>query len=203
MLKPDKRTRRDDKAIRPPRAQDKRQTVSVRSPRAGASAPPEELSVPPGFSDLIGYFLRIAQEASFQALRQAAGKTDLKPGWYTILSILSANPGLTPTELSRLCGRDRSTLTATLHGLDSRGLIARRRKDRDQRSYGVKLTASGEAMLRRLRVIAHAHDARLDAIVGRDKPALLALLRRLVDGLAAPAPQRPPNRRIGKRAKTR
>lgn len=135
--------------------------------------------MPAAFADLIGYHLRLAQEASFQAIRQGAGKADLKPGWYTILTILSDNPGLTPTELSRLCGRDRSTLSSTLKGLSARGFITRRHTPGDQRSYSVRLTAAGETMLKKLRVIARAHDARLDAIVGTDKPALIALLRRI------------------------
>lgn len=139
----------------------------------------------PSFDDLIPYHLRIAQEASFQALTQAAGKSKFKPGWYTILTLLSANPGATPTELSKLCGRDRSTLTSTLAALHGRGLISRRPKPGDQRSYGVKLTAAGENMLMKLRVIADAHDAKLDEIVGEHKPLFLALLRRIVDELGS------------------
>lgn len=151
--------------------------------RAQGSA---DVSIPEPFADLLGYHLRLAQEASFQAIRQAAGRSELKPGWYTILTILSDNPGLTPTELSRLCGRDRSTLTSTLKGLSARGFIARRHTPEDQRSYSVRLTAAGEAMLKKLRVIAKAHDARLDAIVGKDKPLLIALLRRVAEGLGLP-----------------
>ena len=162
----------------------------------------EEAYVPPALANLIGYYLRIAQEASFQAIRQGTGKGDLKPGWYTLLTILSENPGVTPTELSKLCGRDRSTLTSTLNGLDARGLIARRRKAGDQRSYGVKLTAAGEAMLRKLQVIARAHDERLDAIVGRDKPLLMTLLRRIVGELGNGYPP-PPARGLGKTSRTR
>jgi len=174
-------------------AEQKTKTSAKISPPSGG----EEAYVPPALANLIGYYLRIAQEASFQAIRQAAGKADLKPGWYTILTILSDNPGLTPTELSKLCGRDRSTLTSTLNGLDARGLIARRRKAGDQRSYGVKLTAAGEAMLRKLQVIAHAHDEKLDAIAGKDKPLLMTLLRRIVDELGNGQSPPPPRRAQG------
>jgi DNA-binding MarR family transcriptional regulator len=163
------------------------QARSKRAPDRKPASPAGETGLPEAFANLIGYHLRIAQEASFQAIRQAAGKSDLKPGWYTILSILSDNPGLTPTELSRLCGRDRSTLTSTLKGLNDRGFISRRHTPQDQRSYSVRLTAAGEAMLRKLRVIAKVHDARLDAIVGKDKRILIALLRRISETLGQPA----------------
>lgn len=149
-----------------------------------------ETAAPEVFANLIAYHLRLAQEASFQAIRQGTGKSDLKPGWYTILTILSDNPGLTPTELSRLCGRDRSTLTSTLKGLSGRGFITRRRTPGDQRSYSVRLTAAGMAMLKKLKVIATAHDTRLDAIVGKEKPALIGLLRRISETLAQPDPLR-------------
>ncbi len=143
----------------------------------------DEVTVPAAFRDIIGYHLRIAQEASFQAIRQGAGGTDIKPGWYTILTILDDSPGLTPSELSRCCGRDRSTLTGTLKALAAQRLITRRRKPADQRSYVVRLTAKGTEMLVQLRAHSRRHDARLDALAGADKPVLLAALRRIAGGL--------------------
>lgn len=177
-----------------------------RSSSIGAAADSGGSTVPEAFASLIAYHLRLAQEASFQAIRQGAGKSDLKPGWYTILTVLSDNPGLTPTELSRLCGRDRSTLTSTLKGLSARGFISRRHTPEDQRSYSVHLTPAGEAMLRKLRVIARAHDARLDAIVGKDKSLLIAMLRRIAETLARPdgatrrEPRQANNGRTGRRS---
>ncbi len=156
---------------------------------------PAEPNPPAALANLIGYHLRLAQEASFAAIRQGLGNSDLKAGWYTILTILADNPGITPTDLSRLCGRDRSTLTATLKGFTARGLITSRRKAGDQRSYGVWLTSSGAAMLRRLQTIARAHDAKLDAIVGEQKPLLISLLKRIVAGLGQ---DRPARRRRGR-----
>ncbi|MDC7786737.1 MarR family transcriptional regulator [Rhodoplanes sp. TEM] len=141
------------------------------------------LRIPPSLADLVGYHLRIAQEASFNAFAAGAGAAGLKPGWYTLLTVVAENPGLTPTEISRLVGRDRSTLTSTLKALDGRGLIARKANATDGRSYGVSLTPAGHGMLKKLKTIARAHDARLDAIVGGQKAALIAVLRRIVEGL--------------------
>ena len=144
------------------------------------------VATPAAFADIVGYHLRIAQEASFHAIQQGVEGSVVKPGWYTVLTILHANPGSTPSELSRHCGRDRSTLTATLKDLATRGLITRRRKRHDQRSYTVRLTEKGEEMLDRLREHSRKHDARLDAIVGaEDKPKLIEMLRKIVAGLGA------------------
>ena len=143
----------------------------------------DEPLAPAAFRDNVGYHLRIAQEASFAAIRQGAGGAELKPGWYTLLTILHDSPGLTPGALSRICGRDRSTLTGTLKQLAAEGLITRRRKTADQRSYVVRLTAKGEAMLVTMQAHSGQHDAKLDALVGADKPMLLAALRRIAAGL--------------------
>jgi DNA-binding MarR family transcriptional regulator len=135
--------------------------------------------IPAPFRDVLGYHLRVAQEASFQAFSLMLEKTDLKPGWYAILTILSEYDGLTPSELSKVCGRDRSTLTSTLKGLSIRGLIERQQNPNDQRSYSVQLTEEGRRMYQRLRTFAQEHDRRLDEIVGDDKATLLALLAKI------------------------
>ncbi|MET3616260.1 DNA-binding MarR family transcriptional regulator [Rhizobium aquaticum] len=142
-----------------------------------------DILIPAAFKDVIGYHLRVAQEASFQAFNASLEKTDLKPGWYSILTILSEYDGLTPSDLSKVCGRDRSTLTSTLKGLAVRGLIERRQNPDDQRSYSVRLTDEGRKMHSRLHAFAREHDRRLDEIVGKDKDVLIALLAKVVGAL--------------------
>src|SRR6266699_1170136 len=95
--------------------------------RQELQAPPDspfgERVIPTAFQDVVGYHLRIAQEASFRAFEAIADKVDLKPGWYALLTILAEAEALTPSELGRGCGRDRSTLTGTMKALSARGLI--------------------------------------------------------------------------------
>ncbi len=159
---------------------------SVRHTDGARAEPAEsELLIPAIFRNLIGYHLRVAQEASFQAFAKAAGKADLKPGWYALLTALAETESMTPSELSRICGRDRSTLTSSLKSLVSRGLIERRWNPDDQRSYSVSLTEDGRRMQSRLYAIATVHDRRLDEIAGEDKAALLAVLSRITAALGA------------------
>jgi DNA-binding MarR family transcriptional regulator len=143
--------------------------------------------VPAALTGAVGYALRLAQEASFAAYLQRVGNTDLKPGRYSILMLMAENPGLTPTALARVAGRDKSTLTATLRDLETARLIARERDAKDRRSYAVRLTPAGRELLGRLRRHAAAHDAMLDAIVGPDKPVLMAALERIARALAEDA----------------
>lgn len=158
-------------------------TVAANPVKELPSQSENDVLIPAVFRDVIGYHLRVAQEASFQAFSAMLEKTDLKPGWYSILTILAEYDGLTPSELSLVSGRDRSTLTSTLKGLSIRGLIERQQNPDDQRSYSVRLTDEGRRMHVRLHAFAEEHDRRLDAIVGQDKDALIAILARIVGAL--------------------
>jgi DNA-binding MarR family transcriptional regulator len=140
--------------------------------------------VPDQLGSVVGYHLRLAQEASFASFTHRVGDPDLKPGRYSILTILANNPGLTPTALSRACGRDKSTLTSALKDLEKRGLVARESMPGDQRSVRISLTTTGLALLDQLRGHAEAHDRVLDRIVGpENKAAFIAILSRITNAL--------------------
>ena len=132
-------------------------------------------------SDWIGFYLRLAQTASFQAFAREAEEIDLRPGRFSVLLLIGRNPGISQTALSRANGRDKSTLTPALNDLERRGFIVRTRTKSDRRSYQLSLTASGQAMLRRLTECARRHDRNLDRIVGkRDRARFLQNLRKIV-----------------------
>jgi DNA-binding MarR family transcriptional regulator len=135
-------------------------------------------------AEWLGFHLRMAQIASFQAFAREVGEVDLPPGRFALLTLIGRNPGISQTVLSRAAGRDKSTLTPALRDLKRRGLIARDRLARDRRSYHLTLTPDGEAMLQRLTEFAARHDRNLDRIVGpRDKPRLLRILRKIMSEL--------------------
>ena len=135
-------------------------------------------------ADWIGFHLRLAQSASFQAFARAADEID-RPGHFAILLLIGRNPGISQTALSRANGCDKSTLTPALNDLARRGLISRVRPKRDRRTYQLTLTREGEAMLQRLLDCAIRHDRELDRIVGaREKERLLRSLRKIIAALA-------------------
>lgn len=152
------------------------------------ASPPQddaETLVSAALWNVIGYHLRVAQEASFQAFKRRVGNAELKPGRYAILSIIAARPGLTATELSRACGRDKSTLTPALKDLSLRGFVVRERSPLDERRYTISLTPAGKNLLRQLKLHARAHDQELDRIVGpENRAAFIAALRRIANALA-------------------
>jgi len=131
-------------------------------------------------ADWLGFHLRLAQIASFQAFANEAQGIDLSPGRFALLLLIGRNPGISQTALSRAHGSDKSTLTPALNDLKRRGLITRGRLKSDRRSYQIALTPAGHQLLGRLTVCATRHDQNLDRIVGpRDRGRLLQLLRKL------------------------
>jgi DNA-binding MarR family transcriptional regulator len=135
-------------------------------------------------ADFIGFHLRLAQEASFQAFAHRVRDLDLRPGRFAVLALIGENPGISQTALGRASGRDKSSLTPALDDLAGRGLIRRRRVARDRRSYALSLTPKGERLLATLLTQARAHDRRLDAIVGlRHKAEFIGVLRRIAMAL--------------------
>jgi len=131
-------------------------------------------------ADWLGFHLRLAQIASFQAFANEAQEVDLSPGRFALLLLIGRNPGISQTALSRAHGSDKSTLTPALNDLKRRGLITRARWKRDRRSYQLALTPAGHAQLVRLTACARRHEHNLDRIVGaRERGRLLQLLRKL------------------------
>jgi DNA-binding MarR family transcriptional regulator len=163
-----------------------RATQATRA-KQGLSKPrssPEAIDYGP-LAGWVGFYLRLAQTASFQAFARATEEVDLRPGRFSVLMLIGRNPGISQTALSRANGRDKSTLTPALNDLVRRGLVVRTRVRSDRRSYQLKLTAAGEIMLKRLTECAARHDSNLDRIIGkRDRERFLKILRKLAVELA-------------------
>ena len=131
-------------------------------------------------TDWVGFNLRMAQAASFQAFARLAKEVGSRPGRFGTLMLIGRNPGITQTALSRANGRDKSTLTPVLNDLERRGLIRRQRMRSDQRVYRLSLTPAGGTLLRQLVQCARRHERQLDRIVGSgDLPMFLRILKRI------------------------
>jgi DNA-binding MarR family transcriptional regulator len=98
-------------------------------------------------ADAIGFNLRLAQNASFQAFCAMTGEAGLRPGRYAVLQLIHDNPGISQTVLSRCIGSDKSTLTPILADLERRRLIIRDLDPNDRRGRRLALTAAGADQL--------------------------------------------------------
>jgi DNA-binding MarR family transcriptional regulator len=132
----------------------------------------------------VTFHLRHAQDRSFRTMTRGARARHWRPGVFSILVVVQQNPGINQTRLSRAIGRDKSSLTDTLLTLDEEGLVTRTRTSPDRRSYGLSLTASGEAFLRKLWPGARSHEAGLRRVLGpKDSAHFVKLLQRIIQHL--------------------
>lgn len=128
---------------------------------------------------LLGYRLRLAQQAVFRDFQGSVGELGISPGRAGMLLLVDANPGLSQSRLARAIGLDRSTLVPILDDLERRGWLERR-PGADRRSNGLALTASGRRFLASLRRRVEAHEQRVAARLSeREREQLLALLARV------------------------
>lgn len=128
----------------------------------------------------VGFRLRMAQSASFQAFARLTHDVAIRPGRFATLMLIGRNPGISQTALSQANGRDKSTLTPVLNDLVKRGLVRREVTPDDRRTYQLALTPAGKRLLERLSACAVRHDRNLDRIIGkRDRERFLSILRKI------------------------
>jgi DNA-binding MarR family transcriptional regulator len=128
----------------------------------------------------VGFNLRMAQEAAFQAFSRRSQDIGESPGRFATLTLIARNPGISQTELSQANGRDKSSVTPVVEDLARRGLIERRRMNSDRRIYRLHLTPSGKKVLTMLTRCARRHERNLDHIIGeRERKRFVQILKRI------------------------
>ncbi len=101
---------------------------------------------------------------------------------FTVLSSLSEQGPASQAELGRRLSIDRSDLHALLTELESDGLVARVRDQRDRRRNVVTLTRAGRGALARLgKRIDAAQDALLEPLSAGERRELSRLLQKLLE----------------------
>ena len=128
-------------------------------------------------SSLLGYRLRVAQQAVFRDFARAI--PEASPGRAGILLLIDANPGVTQSRLAQAVGIDRSTMVGVLHALQARDLVERKRGE-DRRTNGLWLTASGRALVASLKPRIRIHERRVAArLNAAERTQLLQLLEKV------------------------
>ena len=129
----------------------------------------------------LGYALRRAQVASFDAFYRATAGARITPPRFTALVILQANPGISQSRLGEVLGTARSGAMLLTDWLEGQGLAERRHRRDDGRAWGLYLTAKGQRLIERLRRRVRDYDRRFAArIPAGERRELLRLLNKLV-----------------------
>ena len=152
------------------------------------SGHPEEYGLPlkPGLlKRRVGYRVRLMQ--SVLADRVVPGFTpyEMRPGSFTTMALMQANPGRSQAELARAGGLDKSAIVTIVDELENRGLAVRGRSREDRRRNALFLTPRGEELTTEMASVAHGSEEPLrEALSAKELETLLALLDRAYLALA-------------------
>ncbi|MEO8022898.1 MarR family transcriptional regulator [Polaromonas sp.] len=97
---------------------------------------------------LLGYNARRAALAVIEVFMVRMAPFGLRPVDFSVLSMITHNPGITSRQLCTALGILPPNLVAMVNTLEKRELIARKPHPRDGRAVGLHLTASGKKLMR-------------------------------------------------------
>lgn len=135
---------------------------------------------------LVGYRIRKAYSYLFRTFTAMFKALGLAPGQYSVLLLISLNPGLSQMDLAEATGLDGSTIVPITNRFVKLGWIRRVRRRSDRRFYALAITPTGQAVLEKAQPIIEAHER--DLVVGLSEPErvrLVELLARITDSRAA------------------
>lgn len=121
----------------------------------------------------LGYFVRRVQVWVFQDFVRRLSSIDISPAQFSVLVVISGNPGLSQSELAATLGIERARLVRLLHRLERRGLTQRLPSSADGRRHALRLTRDGNALLTRAKALAAQHEAALKEKVGAERYRVL------------------------------
>ena len=128
----------------------------------------------------VGHLLRRSQQRAVDVFVEEVGEDGPTPRQFAVLISVHQNPGVSQTDLVRMTGIDRSTLTEILRRLGRRGLIRRERQPEDRRTNALHLTAQGlMAMKSAIDAVERAQERILEPIPADQRPAAMRVLERL------------------------
>jgi DNA-binding MarR family transcriptional regulator len=133
----------------------------------------------------LGYFVRRFQVWIFQDFVRTLASFDIRPAQYSVLVVIDANPGLSQADLADTLGVERARLVRLLDALEKRGFTRRLPSPSDRRTHALFLTREGQQKLKRIKVLAAAHEARVEAVLGPEqRNQMLAALKGFSSALA-------------------
>ena len=129
---------------------------------------------------LVGYNARRATLSIIALFLERMAVYDLRPVDFSILSLVTHNPGITSRQLCATLGILPPNLVAMVGTLDKRGLIRRSPHRSDGRAMSLYLTEAGEQLMREAEKTAvqleREATARLNAA---ERTTLMRLLRKI------------------------
>ncbi|HWI77996.1 MAG TPA: MarR family transcriptional regulator, partial [Ramlibacter sp.] len=129
---------------------------------------------------LIGYNARRAALAVIEVFLQRMAVYDLRPVDFSVLSLITHNPGITSRQLCTALGVLPPNLVGMINALEKRELIERQPHPRDGRAMGLHLTPAGEKLMRNAERTAAQLEAQVAAkLSATEARTLIKLLKKI------------------------
>jgi DNA-binding MarR family transcriptional regulator len=154
------------------RASKPARAVPPRKTRSSRRASPAAIDLG-DLNERLGYFVRRVQVWVFQDFNRRLSHIDLSPAQFSVLVVISANPGLSQAELAATLGIERARLVRLLHRLERRSLTQRLPSSVDGRRHALQLTREGQKLLTRAKALAEQHEQVLKEKFGAQHHAML------------------------------
>jgi DNA-binding MarR family transcriptional regulator len=114
-------------------------------------------------TEVVGFRIRRIQNHLSREFAARIHRKEVRPGLFTALALINANPGVSQITLAREVGFNEATVVSLLDTLETLKWAERRRSADDRRRSALFSTKSGEKALASLRERAIANEANIRA----------------------------------------
>ncbi len=129
---------------------------------------------------LIGYSARRTALVIIEQFIQQMAVHELRPVSFSVLSLITHNPGITSRQLCTTLGIQPPNLVGLLKPLVKRALIERRPHPHDGRAMALHLTALGQTLMKEAEHMATQLERQASAALSStERKTLLALLKKV------------------------
>ncbi|HVZ45670.1 MAG TPA: MarR family transcriptional regulator [Ramlibacter sp.] len=129
---------------------------------------------------LLGYHARRASLAVIEVFLERMAPYGLRPVDFSVLSLISHNPGITSRQLCGTLGILPPNLVGMVNSLEKRELVARKPHPRDGRAMGLHLTAAGRKLIHDAEATAAELESEVAArLTANEQKTLLRLLKKV------------------------
>jgi DNA-binding MarR family transcriptional regulator len=130
----------------------------------------------------LGYLVKQAQNALHRTIDGKMAALDLTAMQWRPLMLIAHGKARTAAELSRWHGVETSTMTRMLDRLQAKGLLVRKRCEKDRRIIYLELTEEGNRLMAEVPyLIAESFNQHLSGFNQQEVETLISLLRRVTD----------------------
>ncbi|MGA0572869.1 MarR family winged helix-turn-helix transcriptional regulator [Variovorax sp. VNK109] len=130
--------------------------------------------------NLVGYNARRVSLSLIDVFVQRMAELSLHPVEFSVLMLITRNPGITSSQLCAALGMKAPNLVGMIGALEKRELVMRKPHPQDGRAMGVHLTPAGRKFMARAEKISDDMEAQIaQKLPSTERATLVRLLQKL------------------------